>query len=852
MRLSKFFVPSLTLVFLTIAVGQAFSQGSITGKVIDEDNKEALIGATVFVKGTTTGTITDLDGSFTLSNVSTGSQTLTISFVGYQEIEKDVNVTSGQTVDLGELMLPSSAIGLAEVQVISSVAVSRQTPVAVSTLKSEQIEAKIGSQEFPEILKSTPGVYATKSGGGFGDGRINVRGFDSQNVAVLINGVPVNDMENGRVYWSNWAGLTDATSLMQVQRGLGASKVAVPSIGGTINIISKATDMEKGGYAFASAGNDAYSKFGFGISSGLSDNGWAFTISGSKTQGNGYVDGTQFLSYSYYVNIAKRFNSSHEITFTGIGAKQTHGQRQDQSLLLDYELSDRGIRYNPDWGYKSGQVVHIEDNFYHKPQFSLNHYWTISPNSQLSTAVYASYGTGGGGGTAGDNKFNNPDYRVDGVVDLDRIVRENQEVYDFGAVSILRASRNDHSWYGVLSSFTQDFDNGLSLLAGVDLRSYRGKHFQEVTDLLGAAYYLDDNDINNPINAAKVGDKFNYNDDGIVKWAGGFLQLEYSDNDKLSAFVTLNASNTGYDRIDYFNNLDSDPNQRVGTFNFFGYGAKGGLNYNLSERHNVYANVGYFEKAPGFDAVFPNFNNEDVNENAENQKITSFEIGYGLRAAGFTANLNVYRTLWQDRTFHDSFYGPNGEEFFANILGVNAVHQGVELDARWRVSTDFTLTGMVSLGDWTWQNNLENVGIIFEGNVIDEVDAYIAGLHVGDAAQTTMALGANYQLLPDLRVSLDYNYYDRLYANFDPTSRSSESDSGVDAWQLPAFGIFDLNLSYKMKIAGMDASLYGNIYNLANEKYVMDAQDGTNHDAYTSRVYYGYGRTWNLGMKIKF
>ena len=115
----------------------------------------------------------------------------------------------------------------------------------------------------------------------------------------------------------------------------------------------------------------------------------------------------------------------------------------------------------------------------------------------------------------------------------------------------------------------------MSLLAGLDLRYYKGEHFREVTDLLGANYWLDDDDINNPVNAARIGDIIDYHNDGIVNWAGGFLQLEYNE-DKIAAFLTLNASNTGYSRIDYFNNLDSDPDQEVGTFNFFGYGVKGG------------------------------------------------------------------------------------------------------------------------------------------------------------------------------------------------------------------------------------------------------------------------------------
>ena len=375
----------------------------------------------------------------------------------------------------------------------------------------------------------------------------------------------------------------------------------MPSIGGTINIISKATDFEKGGHVYMATGNNQYSKLGFSLSSGLTENGWAFTINGAKTQGEGYVDGTAFRSFSYYANIAKRFNEQHEITFTAIGAKQRHGQRQDQSLLIDYETTDRGIRYNPDWGYKNGQVINIEDNFYHKPQFSFNHYWNISESSRLATSVYASFGSGGGGGTLGDNKFNNADYRVDGTVDLDRIVRENQAVIDFGAESILRASRNDHSWYGILSSYTQELTDNFSILAGLDLRYYKGEHFREVTDLLGATYWLDDDDINDRVHAATNGSLIDYHNDGIVNWAGGFLQAEYNE-DKLAAFVTLNASNTGYTRIDYFNNYDSDAdnaaaglaNQEVGSFDFFGFGVKGGANYNVTEVHNIFCQCRLF------------------------------------------------------------------------------------------------------------------------------------------------------------------------------------------------------------------------------------------------------------------
>src|SRR5690606_37971533 len=144
---------------------------------------------------------------------------------------------------------------------------------------------------------------------------------------------------------------------MQVQRGLGASKVAVPSIGGTINIISKTTDAEEGGNIYTTLANDGYKKFGFTYSTGLMVNGLAATVSGSKTDGEGYVDGTQFNAASYFLNVSKEINNDHKLSFTAFGAKQRHGQRQNRNTIETYKQSERGKKFNPDWGYNNGEVT---------------------------------------------------------------------------------------------------------------------------------------------------------------------------------------------------------------------------------------------------------------------------------------------------------------------------------------------------------------------------------------------------------------------------------------------------------------------------------------------------------------
>ena len=834
---------AVTLMFSAFTMAQS----TVTGTVVDSETKTPLLGVNIIESGTSNGTSSDFDGKFSLTTKSSKT-TVVLSYVGFLDQEFEI---SGNK-NLGEVVLQPSEFNLQEVSIIASVAVDRKTPVAVSTIRAKDIELKLGTQEFPEVLKSTPGVYATKSGGGYGDGRINLRGFSSENVAVMINGVPVNDMENGQVYWSNWAGLGDVTSSMQVQRGLGASKVAVPSIGGTINIISKTTDVEAGGNVYTTLGNDGFQKFGVTYSTGVSDKGFAATVSASKTDGDGYVDGTDFNAVSYFLNLSKEINDDHKISFTAFGAKQRHGQRQNRHSIATYRESERGRKFNSDWGYKDGQVTSQEDNFYHKPQISLNHYWNISDNTSLSTAAYASFGSGGGGGTGGDgSKFllSNDDYRIGslGTIDFDKIVAENEAAGVNGSESFLRASRNDHKWFGVLTTLKTDLTEDIVLLGGVDFRSYKGIHFTEVTDLLGGQYASDNADVNNPNNQAQVGDRIFYDNDGKVSWLGTFAQVEYS-KEELSTFLSVSGSTTGYRRVDRFLYLDSDDLQETDAYNFFAYGVKGGANYNIDTNHNVFANLGYIERAPFFSAVFANRNNVDVNDDAENQKITSFELGYGYRSEKLSANINVYHTTWKDRTEVARFQLQDESIAFANILGVNAVHQGVELDLKYKATDNLTVTGMASIGDWRWQNNVENVQIFNEANeLVDTVDLIIKDLHVGDAAQTTFAIGTVYKFSPETTFTIDYNYFADLYAEFDPSERG---EVGPEAWKVPSYGIFDTAIRHGFKFGSLDATLTARMNNIFDTEYIADAQDGG--DAASSSVYYGFGRTFSVGMKLNF
>lgn len=874
------------IIIMNMFVFLTYSQVLIKGQVLDKATNESLIGVSIFNPSSGIGVSTSLDGTFNIK-LPSGIQELTISYVGYTT--KIIKLNSKQEEKL-TIYLESEAIGLNDVTVTSSIAIRRKTPVALSVIDPLIIENKISVKEFPEILKSTPGVYATRQGGGFGDSRINLRGFESANIAVMINGVPVNDMEWGGVYWSNWAGLSDVTRSMQVQRGLGASKVAAPSLGGSINIVTRSTDAKKGGSVSYGIGNDGYEKIGFSVSTGLTKNKWALTLLGTKTSGNGYIQGTEFESYSYFVNISKYINDAHQLSLTAFAAPQWHNQRNngDRLTIEEWQKQPLKYKYNASYGFDmNGQRKQSSYNVYNKPQISLNHFWTINEKSSLSTALYASIGNGGGySGQSYDSNDrtlwygtsngvpNNAFRSEDGTFDYGAIYTLNTDPSNInGSKLVMSNSINRHIWYGALSTFNTKFGQNIDFYGGLDLRYYKGIHTNEIVDLYGGKFFIDKTarpSLSNTEWQTKklgVGDVVYRDYDGYVLSEGVFGQAEYN-KDKLSAFAALSLSNTSYWRYDrfYYDHSDS----RSETINFLGYSAKGGANYNINNNHNVFANIGIISRAPFFSggAFLQSTTSNITNPNAVNEKAFSAELGYGFRSKYIAANLNLYRTNWMDKTLVRAINANSPESLVANMEGVNALHQGIEIDFKANPIKDLEFTGMVSIGDWYWQNNATGYLYNRQGQAVDatgnpveimspnhaKVDVNLKGIRVGNSAQLTAALGANFHLLKGFKVGLDGNYFGRNFANFNISSVGSSLAPVTFAqpWMIPDAVTCDLFASYNFNLGDFNANLTGNIDNLFDAEYIVDATDGSNHDWKTSTVFYGFGRTWSLSLKIKF
>ena len=368
------------------------------------DRGDVLPFANVYLEEAGRGMAADLDGKFEIDNLSEGRYTLAVRFVGYKTHRNPIVVASAGTEVVIELV-PEAFRGN-EVIVIAERAKLRETPVAFSDVPKADMERKLGSRDLPMVLTDAPGVHATEQGGGSGDSRINVRGFDQRNVAVMINGVPSNDMENGWVYWSNWDGLSDVTSSIQVQRGLGASNLAIASVGGTLNIVTDIARQVRGFKIKQEAGRNAFYKTTVNFSSGLLKDKTAFTLNIARKLGEGLVDQTWTTAWSYFGALSFRASETHKLDLFLIGGPQRHGQRLSKQAIATFDADyaralgiditgakNYGIQYNANWGRspfasyrahyngavreaRDGAIIMERENYYHKPQVNLNWYWT--------------------------------------------------------------------------------------------------------------------------------------------------------------------------------------------------------------------------------------------------------------------------------------------------------------------------------------------------------------------------------------------------------------------------------------------------------------------------------------------
>lgn len=920
--------------FLLLMGGTSFvyAQTTVSGLVKDDITNEPLIGVNI-VYAPGKGTVTDIQGRYELS-LPAGSYEISFSYVGY--ITKTMNVSVTPDEARRTLNVSLLSVTLDEVSIVADVARDRETPIAFSTVSPKQIQEELGAKDIPMVLNSTPGIYATQGGGGDGDSRINIRGFNQQNIAVMIDGIPVNDMQNRLVYWSNWFGLDMITGSIQVQRGLSASKLALPSVGGTLNILTTGIDSKMTTKVKQEFGSGNYMRSSMMHNTGKLPGGWGLTVAASYKKGDGMVQATPTEGYFYYLKVEKLFDK-HRLSLTGFGAPQSHGQRVYKGEIAEYnrefarkhgvpdslinKIPEYGRYYNQHWGvYEDYQMIGVNENpppppfpssadyykitkrgtinevverlnYYHKPQFTLRHFWQINDRLNLSSSAYMSIGTGGGTAintTSGipkdaqgrlnlqsvyNGNIQNPDQAYTDYLNIDTLYSFTE--FKSGS-KFIRTSRNDHFWTGILSQANYRLTDQITMTGGIDARYFKGTTYREIYQFIGGSYIVDSREQNlnkNPNDMLRKGDRIFRDKDGLVAWTGAFFETEYKAGN-FNAVLNLTASNSGLKAVDrhmkkmihvgdtilrigyndnimYNDVLYNRNSPGLETYHtdwkwIPGYSVKAGFNYNLTERMNVFTNFGYLSIAPVYNTVVDQ--NSQFFSTYVNEEVKAAEVGYQYASPKFSANVNGYYTIWGNRPISrnvlvlypaDAANGDPSEETRAFIRSIDALHYGIEFDAAYTINKYFKLQGILSIGDWTWQSQEQvqytqanKVLVDAEGNeLMFTIDP--KGVKVGDAAQFQAGGSIEFTPVRGSYIRLRGIHFGKNYSDFNPET-STGINAGRQSWQIPDYTLFDLHAGYTFFFENKNVRVGASVFNLFDTFYIADALNNDTFTTYTN------------------
>jgi hypothetical protein len=754
------------------------------------------------------------------------------------------------------------------------------------------------------ILNTTPSVYATQQGGGAGDARINIRGFNQRNIAVMINGVPQNDMENGWVYWSNWDGVGDTAASIQVQRGLSAVNLATPSIGGTMNIITDPTSFEKGGKFKQEAGEGGFMKTTFNYNTGLMLND-KLALSGTivRKTGDGIIDGTWTDAWAYYLGASYAVSDKQRFELYAIGAPQRHGQNLYKQNIATYsqELAGDVDGYDTDafaegnkfeteagrffnqnvapidpsytgkqyWymyganttNRYSSNFLNERENYFHKPLVNINHFLELNDKMRMSSVFYWSGGSGGGTGTYGSVSrmpavegerwyASSPwtwDWNAEIAQNSDNI-DENFSTSENRSTGILRNSINRQDTYGLISKLNYVVNPELELQFGLDWRTAGIEHAREVRDLLGGDYYVDYADKNAPEGkVVRLGDIIAYHNDTTVDWIGGFAQFNYN-TDKMNLYGMGGLSSIEYSYQDHFtveNELiTADPIQT--------YQLKGGVLYNLNDDTSVFFNTGLVEKAPILDNVI--YFDGTVASDPANEKFLHNEFGVDYRFGKLGINASAYMTDWQDRNLTKSVttgQGSSGDTDIIFLRGVNQKHSGVEIETNYMVNDMLDLMFVTSFGNWKFDGDAEGTYQETEYNSEGQAVGFktteyayaLDGLYVGDMPQTAYILGVTVKPIKGLRLQAIHKTYDKNYSDWSPSAREFDgSDADADRAQVwEAPGYSRLDLHMSYKLPKI------NDLDMTLNGHIFNVLDEVFvQDAVDNSQYNGYGSKQHL------
>lgn len=805
----------LTSLLGLFSIFTVFAQQTIIkGSVKDAVSFEPIPGVSITIEETNQTTQTDANGNFVFSaNVPLGEQVLKIFKEGYIVKRYPIVVNQSRTVNISDMTL--------EFDVTSD-----QGLFTIALSDDELNDDTSGSDNISGLLSASMDVFQRTAAFEFSSSFFRVRGLDSENGSVLINGIEMNKLYDGRPQWANWGGLNDMVRNQELTAGLTPSAYNFGGILGTTNMNTRASNFREGGQITYSSSDRSYTnRLMASYATGLMKDGWSMAVMLSRRWGDeGYQDATYYDANSFFVSLEKQFGEKHSLNFTSIYAPNTRGKSSPSTQEV-YDL--RGIKYNEYWGWQDGEKRNSRVKDVEEPILMLNHYWDISNKTRLNTNVGYQFGKIGnsrldyggtrlqgsgaiGGGSnpspayyqklpsywltpiAGPNYENaylsEQEFLNNGQIDWNSLYQTNIDNDGNYSTYVLYEDRNDDKQWTFNTILNSELSQNIILNASANYRKLKSQNFAEILDLLGGNGFLNVDsfdgfqfDANNPNRIAVEGEKFKYNYNLYADILSGYAQALFKYN-KIDFYVSGSVSKTNYQREGLYDN-GANPGNSFGKsaeLDFTGFGAKAGFTYKITGKHLLDVNGGYITKAPSLRNTFSNARvNNNIVPDITEEKITAFDASYIFRSPIVKAKITGFYTKIEDAN-EISFYYADGVEGFADtsefvnevLQGIDKKHIGVEFGIEAQVTPTIKLKAAGSMGQYTYDNN-PNLKLTANDVSVAFGPSMLKNYRVAGGPQGAYSAGFEYRDPDYWWFGATANFFTDTYIDISPLTRTA-------------------------------------------------------------------------------
>jgi hypothetical protein len=786
----------LSFMFVCFASIYSFAQQTtIRGIVKDMMTSQPIDAVLVQLEGTDLSTITDNQGAFAfLLDVPLGEQILLLSKNGFLTARYPIVVSEGSTLSLPDLMIEFD---------------DSDDDLFTITLSDDELNSdSSGADNISGLLSASMDIFQRTAAFEFSQSFFRMRGLNTDNGTVLMNGIEMNKLFDGRPQWSNWGGINDVLRSQELSVGLSPSAYNFGGLLGLTNINLRASNYRSGGRVTYSSSNRSYTnRLMASYASGMLDGGWAYAFTLGRRWGDeGFQDGTFYDANSFFVSVEKKINDKHSLNLVGFYTPNRRGKSSPNTQEV-FDL--KGTAYNEYWGWHDGEKRNSRIRRIAEPVIMLNHYWDLSESSSLNTNVSYQFGELGnsrldyaGGANPSPAYYqqlpsyfladdDGPDYagayqseqsfRNGGQVNWNRIYDANltNNINGDYAAYVLYEDRSDDKQFTANTILESILSENVTLNAAVNYKRLKSHNFAEIVDMLGSnSGYLNIDafdqvqfDMQNPNRVVGEGDTFRYNFNIDANVLSGFAQAQFKYN-KVDFFLAGSYTATEYQREGLYQTETYADNSlgKGRKLSFGGIGAKGGFTYKFSGKHIFNVNAGYLTKAPSIRNTFTNSRENhaivgditgvDITE----EKITSFDANYIFRSSSVKARLTGYYTQMQDANeisfyFADGISGVDeGTAFVQEILqGIDKTHMGIEFGMEAQLTPSIKLTGVASVGQFTYDNN---------PNLVLTSSDFVDGLNFGESNLKDYRIAAG----PQQAASIGFEYRDPNYWWFGTTA----------------------------------------------------------------------------------